>query len=101
MNNDIRAARAAIIARLNDELRATGQGGTVHLTSGVESLGAEQVARVAQLVREYRDFSAENDPYGEHDFGSFESDGRRVYWKIDYYDAAMEWGSEDPANPDK
>ena len=44
---------------------------------------------------------AHNDPHGEHDFGSFEIDDRKVFWKIDCYDAAMEFGSEDPADPSK
>jgi hypothetical protein len=33
----------------------------------------------------------------EHNFGSFTLDGRKLFWKIDYYDAACEYGSEDPA----
>ena len=36
----------------------------------------------------------------EHDFGVVDIAGHKVFWKIDYYDAAMEGGSEDPANPD-
>jgi hypothetical protein len=30
-----------------------------------------------------------NDPYGEHDFGSFELAGEKFFWKIDYYDFAL------------
>jgi hypothetical protein len=101
MNNDIRKARAAIIAELNDKFRATGQGGTVHLTSGVWEQGTAFVAEAVRLVQSFKDFTPENDPYGEHDFGSFAVAGQKIFWKIDYYDAAMEWGSEDPANPDK
>src|SRR3954452_20692540 len=86
MNNDIRQARAAIIATLNDEFRTTGQGGEVVTTRGVESLGTKQVARIEQLVRDFTDFTAEDDPHGEHDCGSFEYNGQFIYWKIDYYD---------------
>jgi len=25
--------------------------------------------------------------------------GQKFFWKIDYYDAAMEFGSDDPADP--
>ena len=43
----------------------------------------------------------DNDPYGEHDFGSFHVAGHHVFWKIDYYDQGMEGGSEDPSDPAK
>jgi Protein of unknown function (DUF3768) len=49
---------------------------------------------------DFADFTADNDPYGEHDFGSFEVAGETFFWKIDYYDRkSMEYGSEDPADP--
>ena len=51
--------------------------------------------------RDVLDFTEDNDPHGEHDFGSFELAGRKFFWKIDYYDANMEFGSEDPADPAK
>jgi hypothetical protein len=38
-------------------------------------------------------------PYGEHDFGSFEIAGEKVFWKIDYYDLSLEFGSNDSADP--
>lgn len=44
---------------------------------------------------------AHNDPHKEHDFGSFEIAGRKFFFKLDYYDSAMEFGSEDPADPSK
>jgi hypothetical protein len=28
-----------------------------------------------------------------------EHNGERIFWKIDYYDAACKYGSEDPADP--
>jgi hypothetical protein len=39
------------------------------------------------------------DPYGEHDFGAFEHNGQRIFWKIDYYGLTMTNGSEDPSDP--
>ena len=39
--------------------------------------------------------------HGEHDFGSFEVAGEKFFWKIDYYDERCEFGSEDPADPEK
>lgn len=39
-----------------------------------------------------------SDDSPERDMAWFEVDGVRVMMKIDYYDAAFEYGSEDPAN---
>ena len=44
-------------------------------------------------------FTADNDPHGEHNFGAFDYAGERIFWKIDYYDEALEFGLEDPADP--
>jgi len=54
-----------------------------------------------QKVRDFAEFTPDNDPHGEHDFGSFEHDGRRLFWKIDYYSPDMQGGSEDPSDPDE
>ena len=101
MKEDIRKARAAIIAKLNDEFRKTGQGGTVHLTSGVWELGAAFVAEVVRLVQEANEFTDIIDENGEHSFGVVTVAGHEVFWAIDCYDAAGEWPSEDRTNPDK
>jgi Protein of unknown function (DUF3768) len=34
-------------------------------------------------------------------FGSFEVAGETFFWKIDYYDRSMMFGSEDPSVPEK
>jgi len=52
-------------------------------------------------VRTFDGFNDENDPLGNHDFGSVIVDGVVVFWKIDYYDEGMEYGSEVPADPSK
>jgi hypothetical protein len=51
-------------------------------------------------VRNFSQFDedAGNDPHAEHDFGAFSLCGDRMVWKIDYYDLALEAGSEDPAD---
>jgi Protein of unknown function (DUF3768) len=43
-------------------------------------------------------FNADNDPYGEHDFGAFELDGEEVYRKIDYLERGTQFGAENPAD---
>jgi len=39
--------------------------------------------------------------HGEHDFGSFDYCGERIFWKIDYYDRECRYGSENPADPEQ
>ena len=75
--------RTARIRAFNDALRSTLVGGRVLVTSGVSALGAEAVAAVLDCVRTFADFSEENDPNGEHDFGAFETGGNRFFFKID------------------
>jgi len=36
--------------------------------------------------RGFDNFNADNDPHGEHDFGSFELEGEKLFWKIDLYE---------------
>ena len=51
------------------------------------------------MTRTFDAFTAGNDPNGEHDFGSFELDGVKLFWKIDYYDKRdPDLGAEDPAD---
>jgi hypothetical protein len=90
---------ATRIRELNDHFRTTFDGGRVVMTSGVSALPVEVRVAVLAAVRTYNAFTADNDPHGEHDFGNFEIVGDKFLWKIDYYDAAMEAGSEDPADP--
>ena len=61
---------------------------------------ADQIAILGK-VASFDDFSEDNDPHGEHDFGAFDHAGSRIFWKIDYYDPSMESGSEDPSDPAK
>src|SRR5215210_6502617 len=89
------------IRALNDAFRTTMTGGKVLMTAGVNALPSDVKAMVIQRVTTFSDFNAENDPHGEHDFGNFILSGRKFFWKIDYFDAKMEFGSEDPAEPTK
>lgn len=92
--------KSAKIRELNDQFRTTGLGGRVTITRGVFELGQETVSKITKAVKTYDDFSPDNDPYGEHDFGSFELDDHGLYWKIDYYDLQLECLSSDSSNPD-
>ena len=94
--------RKARIAMLNDRLRMHGLGGKMLITRGIADLGEETARNVLQAMRRHSDWTEDNDPYGEHDFGVITlEDGLRAYFKIDYYDARLEYGSDDPADPEK
>jgi hypothetical protein len=90
------------IAALNDALRTRGIGGQVLLTVGVRGRGPAFVAAAIEAVRAFSAFTADNDPYGEHDFGAVEIAGTRVFWKIDYFDGLRPaYGAEDPSDPSR
>jgi hypothetical protein len=99
MGTTIAEAKQAQIRHLNDEWRCLGRGnGTVLVTAGIHAEGPLFVSRAMAGVRTFDDFSRDNDPYGEHDFGSFKVLGERLFFKIDYYDVLQEAGSPDPAD---
>ena len=60
------------IRALNDDLRQNLSAGTALITPGIAALGAEAVARIVKTIAVYDDFCHANDPYEEHDFGSFD-----------------------------
>lgn len=91
---------SALIAILNDQARTTmGIGCRLVQTSGISALDARIQSRIREKVETFDEFTPGNDPYGEHDFGNFTEGENRIFWKMDYYDKALEYGSEDPANP--
>src|ERR1700676_996862 len=91
--------RAAAIRVLNDNFRSTFVGGQVVMTQGVDALSLDSKARVILAVQSFSHFTKENDPHGEHDFGTFEIEGETYFFKIDYYALDMDGGSEDSADP--
>src|SRR6266404_527123 len=96
-----RSARMNKIALLNDAFRSTFRGGRVVMTASVHGLPDCVKENALVKVATFSEFTRDNDPYGEHDFGFFELVGRTFYWKIDYFDECSEFGSEDPADPQK
>lgn len=93
---------SSIIARMNDRFRNTFTGGDIFLTPGILALSEEAQADIIAEVQNFEIFSDGNDPYGEHDFGSFDHyEADKVFWKIDYYDRDKKMGSENPCDPSK
>lgn len=106
-------SRAERITRLNDlARRAMGIACVVVTTEGIRALPEADQSRLRELVETFDAFTPDNDPYDERDFGAIyqEPDGVwsasrpvdvavTVFWKIDAYDRALRFGSEDPADP--
>jgi Protein of unknown function (DUF3768) len=89
----------ALIRALNDRFRSSFAGGRVLVTQGVNAKGQGFLAAATSAIQTFNTFTPDNDPQGEHDFGSLTVGGVKLYWKIDYYDQAELAGSEDPADP--
>lgn len=89
-------ALSAKIAKLNDAAR---RNVLSYMTSaGVISLPPEVVSEIYTKVYNFKKFTEDNDPYGEHDFGSLKVADHKVFWKIDYYDSTLKnWC--DPLDP--
>jgi Protein of unknown function (DUF3768) len=74
---------SARIAKANDTFRDMCL--DVFYTPGVRD-GVSDLIELSRKVESYNRFTEDNDPYGEHDFGSLKFDGQTIFWKIDYYD---------------
>ncbi len=106
-------SRTRRIAELNDALRSraglpviAGNGrlkGLIVITRGIVELPFDTQAEILAKVRGFDGFNEDCDPHGEHDFGAFEIESvGRIFFKLDYYsDENLEYGSEDPSDPDK
>lgn len=88
---------ASKIAALNDQARQSFTGCRVVITKGVQAMA--DVPKVLGQVRRYDAFTPNNDPYHEHDFGSFIHGGQTIFWKFDYYDLDITMHSPDPSDP--
>ena len=88
------------IALLNDLCRtAMGVAGRLYQTPGISALPCADQSAIREKVEAFDTFTPDNDPHQEHDFGAFEHNGERIFWKIDYYAPDLEHGSENPADP--
>lgn len=92
--------KAPEIAALNDLCRkAMGIAGRLVQTSGISALPLRDQSVIREKVEMFDTFTPDNDPYGERDFGAFDYNGQKIFWKIDYYDTTLTKGSEDPSDP--
>jgi Protein of unknown function (DUF3768) len=100
---DMSADTAEQIRTLNDQFRKAwcvqedGTFGVIY-TPGVVALDENAKPETLARVVAFTEFNEDNDPHGEHDFGSFTYRGETLFWKIDTYDSEMKYGSSDPAD---
>lgn len=87
------------IRQLNDFFRRTFIGGDVMLTLGIRMKSEKEVADILERVRTFKDFTPANNPYSEDDSASFDHNGEKIIWKIDYYDKNYRFLSDNPADP--
>ena len=88
------------IAELNDLARtAMGVASRLVMTPGIATMSANNQSRIRECVERFNDFSEDNDPYGEHDFGAFDFEGQRIFWKVDCYNKTLDCASPDPTDP--
>ena len=88
------------IATLNDKFRRSFINGEVLLSAGIAAMSSEDKANIVSLVQNFDNFTPDNNPYSENDFGTFDYKDEKILWKIDYYDLNNQYHSENPANPD-
>jgi len=88
------------VRALNDAFRTAGLATGWVATVGVRALGPAFILEAVERVQSFGRFDEDNDPWGEHDFGSFELSGEPLFWKIDCYDPDLLFGSADPGDPD-
>jgi hypothetical protein len=79
--------------------QSRGVAGQLFQTSGIDALPPADQSAIREKVETFSAFTPDNDPHGERDFGAFEHNGNRIFWKIDCYDRTLTWGSEDPSDP--
>ncbi len=87
--------RAQKCRALNDQFRQTFHGGTIVVTQGVQALDSSVMDQLMPAIQSFDNFTADNDPYGEHDFGEVIIAGIRIWFKIDAYDIDLKYGSPD------
>jgi Protein of unknown function (DUF3768) len=85
------------IARLNDEFRRNGP--NENWLATLCALALSNFPGLVQAVRDFDAFTPDNDPWGEHDFGSIAWHTETTYWKIDYYDQVLQYW-HDPLSPE-
>jgi hypothetical protein len=84
------------IRKLNDRFRRTFIGGHVTVTDGVAALPLSTQHAIKKAVRWFSKFEDR-----DHEFGTLDVEGQKIFWRIEHYDRTFRKASPDPANPRK
>ncbi|WP_420415695.1 DUF3768 domain-containing protein [Marinovum algicola] len=99
---------AALIAAQNDAFRRSILGnnpaadapqGQFVMTGGVAALGPDALLELTRRVAAFDRFNTDSDPHGWHEMGVIDFEGTTVWFKLDLYDAAYQYGSPVPSDP--
>jgi hypothetical protein len=102
MDNKIKGTNAKKIRELNDLFRhnvLNEKLGKFIISREVFSLSDVDQRALIDEVMKFKNFNADNDPYGEHDFGKINFRGEKYFFKIDYYDNDLRFHSPNAADP--
>lgn len=55
------------------------------VTGGLAAMFPDDLPSILMRVKEFNEFTEDNDPWREHDFGAFEYKGEKLFFKIDDY----------------
>ena len=102
--------KAQLIAQHNDLFRmscglplsrqARSVPGQLMITAGIAALPGEVQADLVMAVMAFDDFNEDNDPHGEHYFGTINHPvAGKVFWKIDLFDTSLQFYTPDPTDP--
>jgi hypothetical protein len=84
------------IQEINDRVRRAEATALVLIAGDMSQEDSSIHVAAMKVVSEFDAFNEENDPHGEHDHGSFDLNGEKCMWKIDYCDLELRFGSEKP-----
>lgn len=106
-DEDFAAEAAKAIAVQNDRFRNTWGAdfticGQIVFTQAVAAKSGAWTTAIMAAVQRFTDFNEDNDPYGDHSFAAVDvtvgGNTKKVFFKIDLYDLAYEYGSEHPTD---
>lgn len=69
---------------------------TAALMAHLRDQGQLDMLGITNQLQRYNQFTEDNDPNGEHDFGIFVYAGETCYWKIDLFNPTMTTYPDDP-----